>query len=463
MGVPTQLTAARALPRGPRRGIALVSALFGIVAVMVLALGVVGLSDARLRAAKDREASVRAVLLAEEGMAHAMSILKDSLRGQSMTRLLRGSDNLVNSAPTHANNTDNGRLAGYTLSSAINIPAAGRTTARGTYQVRIIDDPTDPAPGDTIDGNLRIIIRCTATTTDGGSATVHALIAGRPSYGVVVDGPMTFQGANAQVRGSCGSVHANGNVTGSGGSGPQLAGLTSSGTVTGSYRDTTGTSFTPATAQPSIPVAPVDLTDLCSRAQYTLRSDGYLQDNATGSAYLVNSTTFRNGWRRTTTTVPHMWVADNPTLNPLQGPLVTGTYCVQGNVQLGGAQGTSANPARVSIISTHSIQVGGTPFYAPSSTDSVLFAAAGDVEVAGNSSTAGATNYEGLIYANAQCNLTGNVTLRASIVCRNQVQPTGSSALITTTTIAGSARIIHTCNGWLNGTPFIKAWWQPTS
>jgi hypothetical protein len=179
--------------------------------------------------------------------------------------------------------------------------------------------------------------------------------------------------------------------------------------------------------------------------------------------YPVNGVTFRNGWRRSTVTAPHTWVADNP-LTPLTGPLTTGTYCVEGNAIIAGVQGTSTNPLRVSIIATHSVSIAGTPFLAAASSDSILVAALGDVQTAGNSSAgAGFYSYDGMIYANAQCNLSGNVTFHASIVCRNQAAPAGATDYIAQTTIAGSATITHTCNGWLNGTPYIKAWYQPTN
>ena len=462
MGVPAQLSARP----GARRGIALPSALFALVAVMVLALGVVGLADARLRAAKDREASTRAVLLAEEGIAHGLTILKDSLKGTSMNRLLLGADNTAGTA-------DDGVLAGYvigtyTMSSAISIPTAGRVTPRGTYQVQMIDDPQDPAPGATVDGNLRIIMRCTATSTDGGTARIDALLAGRPSYGVVVDGDIRFSGNAAQVRGSCGDVHANGavsqvNVT----TGPRIAGLTSSSTVAGVWRDTLSNSLTPSAGQPVVPVATINLADLCSRARYLLRSDGYLEDRSTTpSIALLATATARNGWIRTTapsSSTLGLWTATGPAL-------VTGTYCVQGNVANSGNVGADGAPLRVSIIATGSIEITGTPYLQPASSDSVLFVAGGDIRMAGN--TGSSPNYEGLVYAENHCHFSGNARLFGSVVCRNRPQTAGATEFNTTSgpsptgpgsSISGGFQVSHSCNGWMNGTPYIKSWYQPAS
>lgn len=440
MGVPTQLSA--------RRGIALPSALFGIVAVTVLALGVVGLADARLRAAKDREASARAVLLADEGVAHGLTILRDSLKGTSMTRLLLGSDGAANTA-------DDGGLAGYTLSSAIDIPVAGRVTARGRYRVQIIDDPADPSADTRADGNLRIVLRCTSATTDGGTAVVDALITGRPEYGVVVDGNLAFSGG-ATIRGSCGAVHANGNVTASGPN-TRLAGLSATGSVSGSYRDTTGASLPTTGGVPSQNVPALDLADLCARADYALRTDGTFVQRATTltpELQLPATAIARNGWLRTGAS-PVVWTLTG-------AAATTGTYCLEGtgNAVLSGNIGVDGSPLRISVIAGGSISLTGTPFIAPASSDSALLVANGDLQISGVSGAL-SPNYDGLLYATNQCIVSGTARLNASLVCRNRPQTVGATEYGTATTIGGTPTITHTCNGWLNGSPVIKAWYQP--
>jgi type II secretory pathway component PulK len=81
-----------------RRGLALPSAMFALVAIAVLLAGIFVFADLQAKAVRNRERATRAVHVAEAGMNHALGLLRGSLKSQSFTRLLRGWDNAVGTA-----------------------------------------------------------------------------------------------------------------------------------------------------------------------------------------------------------------------------------------------------------------------------------------------------------------------------------------------------------------------------
>src|SRR5688572_8855583 len=165
MGVSAQLSGRRR----PRRGLAIPAALFAMVIIAALTTAIFLLADIQGRAVRNRESNARAFLLAEEGLTHGLTVVRDTLRSRPYTRLLRGSDDAVMTV-------DDGLIIGYGMSAAIQIPAAGRVTANGTYTVTMVDDPADGDANALEDQNGRVLVRCTAVTSDGAQATVHAVV-----------------------------------------------------------------------------------------------------------------------------------------------------------------------------------------------------------------------------------------------------------------------------------------------
>ena len=71
-----------------RRGLALPSALFALVAVSLLVVGLFVVADLGARATRNRESAARAVHLAEAGVAHVVGTLRRELRANKMSRML---------------------------------------------------------------------------------------------------------------------------------------------------------------------------------------------------------------------------------------------------------------------------------------------------------------------------------------------------------------------------------------
>jgi hypothetical protein len=247
----------------------MVSALFGLVVVSLLAAGVYNIVTIQQRSVRNRETSARALLLAEAASAHAIAILKDSLSKTSNTWLLRGSDNSAGA------NADDGYLIGHGLSTAVQIPVAGRSIAEGRYTVRFRDD--DDGDGDLRrDSNMRIFARCTAATPDSSYATIDVVVSGialLPAF--ASEGNISISGS-PQIRGRCGDLHSNGNLTVSGN--PVVAGeATAVGSVSGGsgIRDTTGAANPGTGSRPPVDLPRMNYGQFCpANADYIMRSNG---------------------------------------------------------------------------------------------------------------------------------------------------------------------------------------------
>jgi len=90
--------------------------------------------------------------------------------------------------------------------------------------------------------------------------------------------------------------------------------------------------------------------------------------------------------------------------------------------------------------------VAGTPFIIPDQSDGILLMAGGDISLAGNNGT-GAYDYQGLIYAAAQCLLQGNVKTFGQVLCANGAQPAGATEYSATNSVTGNFLLTFDCSG----------------
>ena len=429
MGVSAQLTpGASPVRRGARRGAALPTAIFGLVVLSVLGAGIYSIGSVQRQATFNRESTTRALLVAEEGLAHGVAVVRDTLRNRGYTTLLQGSDNTPNTA-------DDGRLLGFNLGSGLTVPVAGRTTTDGTFTIQILDDPADPVADAKIDGNYKLIMRCVGTTPNGASATIDVIFGAQPMPAMAVDGSISMAGT-PDVIGACGGVHANSNLTIASGSSVTSTGtISATGTVTngGTVTNPSGTMLSPLAGQESIEIPSMSSAEFCPRADYDLRADGTIYERASGFTWPAVASAVM-GWRRTSAT-PVIWTG--------AAGMTSGTWCVAGNADIGGNVGSAVSPLAVSVIATGSIRTAGRPFFVPD-TEDYLFIADGDIYLAGNSDASN-ENFEGVVYAGAQCRMTGTARTVGQIMCKNGAQPTGAADWVVTNQIDGSPEISYGC------------------
>jgi hypothetical protein len=317
--------------------------------------------------------------------------------------------------------------------------------------VTMTDDPADGDANLSEDQNGRILVQCTSQTPDGARATVHAVIGGLPLPGVASDGDMRIP-SNPQITGPCGGIHANDDLEIS--SSPIINGRVSasdSAQGTGTVRDTTGAINPRLANQPKLEVPDLDPADYCSRADFVLRADGMLVKKGTPDLILNATSVPQFGWKRS---------SSDPVLWDLSGALsVDGTVCVEGNVKISGNTGADGLPRKMSVIATGSIEISGNPFMVPSSPDSVMFLAGGDLSISGNPGLLSDT-FEGLIYADSQCKISGTPIIEGQILCQDNPNPPGATQWADLNEISGNARIRYACNGKINGRRRIMEWIQ---
>jgi hypothetical protein len=95
----------------------------------------------------------------------------------------------------------------------------------------------------------------------------------------------------------------------------------------------------------------------------------------------------------------------------------------------------------------------------PSSPDSVMFLAGGDLSISGNPGVVNDT-FEGLIYSDSQCKIAGNPNIEGQIVCQDNPNAPGATELATQNEISGNPNIRYSCNGKINGRRRIMEWMQ---
>ncbi|MDX1744524.1 MAG: hypothetical protein R3324_01185, partial [Halobacteriales archaeon] len=283
-------------------GVALPTALFAIVMISILIAGIWVTVDVSARSTQNREESLKALQIAEAGASHALAVLNDELADTTYTRLLEGDDG-------EPDTDDDGYLVGFGLDSNTEIPATGVSFGDGTYTVRIVNDPADPT-SEVKDTNDKVMLRCTGTTDRGGTAVVEVVIGeGKSSGGplVLVDGDFQISG-NPELLGTCGAVHANGDLE-IGGNPVVEEYVAASGEIHGEDKVElpSGDDAPAYEGEPEIDVPDHDNpTDShCDAADYTLQANGWIKRESDGALFDARNDE-KFGWKRSDTS-PTMW------------------------------------------------------------------------------------------------------------------------------------------------------------
>jgi hypothetical protein len=435
MGIPAQ----HALMLAARPGIALPSAIFGLLTISLLAGGIWVATESNVRRSENREEYARASMIAEAAASHAVAILRNPtmLRDTGFNRLLLGPANDGSKA---------GLLVDYGLPTAMQIPEAGRAFAGGSYRVRIVDDSAAIEIADgrpLVDVNNRVILRCTGISRGGATAVLDVIIGLTPYPAIASNGNLHISG-NPTITGQCGSVHANGDLS-AGGTTYVSQSFSAGGTASGNdvyYPDGTKVPLQSGADPVDIPV--LNYTDFCpGSATYLLQSNGWVLRTSDNTLHDARSNS-KFGWKRASSS-PIVWDQD--------GTLPTGTFCIEGNAKIGGSPG----PVNISIIATGSVEISGTPrFGAPTHPDGITIFSGGDLKLNGDSHS----TYQGLMYARSQCDISGNPTLTANFMCLNEPNAAGTINHFDFNTISGNPNIQYNCTGSFGGARRFMSWYQ---
>jgi hypothetical protein len=99
----------------------------------------------------------------------------------------------------------------------------------------------------------------------------------------------------------------------------------------------------------------------------------------------------------------------------------------------------------MSIIATGSIEISGNPYMTADHDDGIMFLAGGDVSISGNPAV-GSNNFQGLIYAGAQCKVSGNPAIAGQLMCANGPQPVNSINITSTHDMSGNFTLTFDCS-----------------
>jgi hypothetical protein len=404
--------------------------MFALVAASILIAGIFAFADLSAKATLNQERATVAVHVAEAGLAHTVSLLRGPLRMHNFTRILRGSDNAI-ALPLQK--IDDSLMTGYGLPAGDQIPLAGKAFQGHTYFVSVRDDSADTDGNPSADMNGRVRVRCRAVTSDGAAAEVNAIIGAIPFPAVATDGNANYSGT-PQISGACGGVHANGDLSG-GGTPVVETQASATGTASGNFKLPDGTDAPEPDGQPQVPIPDLAPLDYCVGADYRLRADGFVVPAATGIPEDATGVE-KYGWKRSATG-PVKWDLKDALAVP-------GTFCVEGNAYMSGNLGVAGLPIRMSVIATGSIEISGNPFLTPDHDDGILFLAGGDMSIQGNPGLG--DNFSGLVYAGAQCKMSGNFALRGQLMCANGAQPGGSVNHVSTHDMSGNWTLNFDCS-----------------
>jgi hypothetical protein len=419
------------------RGIALVVVLLLMAVLSGLATGFAMNGQVESSMAHNEVYYAGARAAAEAGMNRAI----EAIRYNTDANLLLGQDG-VSSTAVAADagvNADNGNVGFLFTAAPAVAPYALDPNSQYTYTIQIFDDDdprlyTTPLNADQLnamagaagipengfgqtDTNEQLILRATGFGPSNTVVTLARVLLSQANVAIpppslnpaiLVNGDLNI-GGNINVAGLAGSVHANGDLAVDGASASISKNATASGDFSAKSKN-----FDAGGAEgggyASIVVPDIHASDYLHLASFTLHDDGTMT-KADGTVCVVECA----GWTRVGTT----W-----TIGSNVAP--TGTFFVEGAVKISGSPGTAANPIEMSVIATGSIDISGSPKFAPalSKPDPVTgvttahkyqFITDGDLKIGGAAGLVDPET-EGQILVREQIHIAGNPKFRGRIL-----------------------------------------------
>ena len=272
-----------------------------------------------------------------------------------------------------------------------------------------------------------------------------------PGNAVTVGGRLEISG-NLTITGTCGSVHANGSPLQVSGEEVMTGSLSGSGSVTvsGHVEDLDGGTVEPETYAPEQTIPDLDPTDFCSEADYIFEN-GTATRTSDGATKNLSSGNW--GWKYSS----GAYETDGD-------DAVGGVICADNDVLVGHSLGSGSSPFALSIFTTKSVSIPGTPTITAAHSSGAMIVAGGDVKLNGNPS-AGDFSFQGVVYAGSQCELSGNPVIIGQLMCQDNPNPSGSENWVSENKLNGNAQIHFDCDSSssssaADGMLPTRGWWQ---
>lgn len=259
---------------------------------------------------------------------------------------------------------------------------------------------------------------------------------------LAIGGDMTISG-NVTIDGECSDIHTNGDLTVNGNS--VVSGdISTTGTMNGggTVYDTLGNVVTAETGADPLPIPDLNPNDYCGDADYIFNGI-WGTEVATSTTRNLSTGTWW-GWKYSGGT----YITDNDNVAP-------GTYCMDQDVEIGNQLGTPSTPLPLTILTDKSVAIAGDPYIVSAHPDGILIMADGDIKLNGSPS-GGDENFEGLIYAGSQCEISGTPAMHGQLICRNDPNPFGSENWANQNKISGNFTLTYSCGGLEIFPPYLR-------
>lgn len=462
------------------RGMALVAALLLLMVMSGLAIALTTSGRIEVAMGDNEELYVGARAAAESGLNHAAAVILQATNNPTfpLNTLLQGPDGAIDPANQGAAvNADNGIIS-HLIGGTPPWPVVAGSAY--TYDVRLYDDddpalkgsaftsaeltamaggdvpPNQPEDGNPFnDVNRRLVIRATGFGPRSTRSLLEQMLTPIRMPALLVDGNLTIS-ANAQVTGSQGSVHANGNLIIAGSSVTISQDATATGTLTAS--DGWAPGGVESGGVPRIPVPDIRAIDYISDADFILENDGRITNQA-GTTVYCNASANGNACRDI---VPpgaqppgtaFGWTFNAASgWNLSQNSANSATYYARHHVRITGNPGTNVAPILLTIIAEGNIAITGNPDLRPEPSSDLQFVTDMDLRIAGNLGIPLA--FEGRILVREQIEFGGNPTLAGQVIVQNVPSV---SPLVAGNTVSGSVTlsyngavetVVYTVSGW---------------
>jgi len=479
-------------PSHPRpaseRGMALVSALLLLLVMSGLAIALTASGRVEVAMGDNEELYAGARAAAESGLnrAAAQIMALTANPTYSLNNLLLGPDGLVDAGNASSSvNADNGILTHLPdMTGSVSCPHPNgpcwpvQAGSAYRYNVRLYDDddpamkggvaftnveltamgpPPDPPEDGTgvNDVNKRVVIRATGFGPQGTTAIFEQMLTPIKMPALLVDGDLTMAG-NAQVIGTQGSVHANGNLQIDGNAVTISQNATATGTLTANANWDPGE--LESGGMPAIPVPDIHAIDYINDADFILQSDGRITNRAETTTY-CNAWANQNACRNITPpggTAGFGWTFNEATGWDLsQNQSNSATYFAETDVRITGNPGSAASPILLTIIAVGDIEITGNPDLRPEPMSELQFVTDQDLRIAGNLGIPLA--FEGRIMVREQIDFAGNPTLAGQVIVQNVPSV---STLVENNTVTGSVTLSY--NGLIETVAYTVSGWRET-
>jgi hypothetical protein len=249
--------------------------------------------------------------------------------------------------------------------------------------------------------------------------------------------------------GTCGNVHANGNLNLNGSNVEINGNATATGTYTATANPTVGSGSGGGTSRETVPeIKPADFLTVATNLlaghldhlyQMTVNASnkGEVRDGSgTLLQTLDDGATSTCGWKYEAGS-PATWVVAAGSGTPCNG-----TFYVDGNATVSSSPGSTATPWKITLIATKDIKITGNPVVGADAAYTVqdtLFIAGRDVKMNGTPSN----GWTGLIAAHEQFDLGGTGTIVGLIIGENATDTPGS--LVSANSVSGNITLTYNC------------------